>query len=79
MQEQRRRAEDKLMLEMHGDIKMLLANHENIKSHLSSVSKKTDEHQKCITKMKSDITGIKAIGSIGGTIFAAVIGLFWRR
>lgn len=69
----------KLLLEMHGNIKTLLERTDNTRDYLESVSGTVKEHQKCISKMKSDITGIKAIGSIGGTIFAAVIGLFWRR
>lgn len=74
-----RRADAKLIMEMHGNLRTLLERTGNTKEYLESVSGTVKEHQKCITKMKSDITGIKAIGSIGGTIFAAVIGLFWRR
>ena len=77
-----RRVDDKRIIEMHGDIKTLLANHENTKDYLKSVSKKVESHLEGhddeLSRVKSDINGIKWVGGFISVVFSS-IGFFWRK
>ena len=74
-----RRADGRLIMEMHGDIKELVAHYKNTKSHLDSVSGAVKEHAKEISSMKSHITGIKAIGSLIMIVWSGAVAVFFRK
>jgi len=74
-----RRSPDPMLIDMHGKMNTLLERSDNTNDFLDSVSRKTEDNQRCISKLKGEITGIKAIGAFVSVIFASVFGLFWKR